>query len=824
METALSAGMDFETINRSALARASELLGHWLPDGRLVGREYIARNPTRNDCRPGSFKVNTETGEWSDFATDDRGGDLISLYAYLQGCSQSDAARAFVGTTDRLPSSRAGTRAAPSNEVLVIVPVPETAPAPMFEHGQHGTASQYWAYRDAEGRLLGYIARFDTEKGKEILPLTYCEGPDGHQQWRWKSWPVLRPLYGLDKLTSQPAEPVLVVEGEKTADAAQKLFPEYVVITSPNGSKAAERADWSVLLGRDVTIWPDADEPGAKYAADVAALAQTAGVESVRIVTLSPILPVGWDLADTKPDGMTLEALRECLNAPIFVPVVGWPKRQPVADKLAEVPSLPAKLLPLPLGPWLEDTAERLQVPLEMVAAPAIVAAASVVGRAVGILPKKLDDWLEVPNLWGMIVGRPGMMKSPAMNEANRPIRCLAKKEAQRFSLKQGAAKLARAAIDARISELEHAATKPDADLESLSAELTKLTEAREHIVLTERRYITQDATVEKLGELLRENPRGLFLGRDELSGWLKTLNKLGREGEREFFIDAWGGTGEYTFDRIGRGTVHIPALTLSVFGTIQPGKLQQYVTDATSEGRNDDGLLQRFQVSVWPDISADWQNVDRLPDNSARERVIAAFEALAEITVDRLGGAAADIRGIPALHFAPDAQELFDAWRARLETRLRGSELKPFPAYESHVAKYRKLMPALSLVFHLFDVVTAEVEPGPVTLTAARLAASWVEYLDAHARRIYAVELDPNRRAAHALANRIKRGDITDGMTVRDIYRRQWSELRDSETARAALAELGRLAWVQIRTIKTTGRDTEVVRLHPELIGGDLS
>ncbi len=85
--------VDFTRVNAVALARLPELLKRWLPDGRLEGREYVARNPTRDDKRAGSFRINVNTGKWSDFATGDRGGDPVSLAAYLAEISQIEAAR-----------------------------------------------------------------------------------------------------------------------------------------------------------------------------------------------------------------------------------------------------------------------------------------------------------------------------------------------------------------------------------------------------------------------------------------------------------------------------------------------------------------------------------------------------------------------------------------------------------------------------------------------------------------------------------------------------------------------------------------------------------
>ena len=87
--------LDFEVINRAGLASLLALLRRWLPDGRLLGHEYTARNPTRADRRAGSFRINIHSGKWADFATGDTGGDVVSLAAYLSGAGQAEAARAL---------------------------------------------------------------------------------------------------------------------------------------------------------------------------------------------------------------------------------------------------------------------------------------------------------------------------------------------------------------------------------------------------------------------------------------------------------------------------------------------------------------------------------------------------------------------------------------------------------------------------------------------------------------------------------------------------------------------------------------------------------
>ena len=161
---------------------------------------------------------------------------------------------------------------------------------------------------------------------------------------------------------------------------------------------------------------------------------------------------------------------------------------------------------------------------------------------------------------------------------------------------------------------------------------------------------------------------------------------KTGAKAIRRIYLEAWNGDGSYTFDRIGRGTVHIAGLCLSLCGSIQPGKLQQYVYDATEGGAGDDGLLQRFQLLVWPDPPKAWVNVDRWPYKQERERAYKVFQALARLEPTALGATGTDYNPLPALRFTPDAQALFDAWRSELEHRLRSGTIET-PAFESHLA-----------------------------------------------------------------------------------------------------------------------------------------
>jgi hypothetical protein len=193
------------------------------------------------------------------------------------------------------------------SQKVIVVPVLSDAPEPPAFHGKLGVPSQRWTYRDASGEVLGYVCRFDVaDEGKSYRPL--CLFQVGERlKWRWETWPQPRPLYGLELLAKAPDAPVVIVEGEKAADATRQLLLKHVCISSPGGSNAAKKADWSVLKGRDIFIWPDADEAGKKYADDVAGCLEKIGAASVTVLVPQGDVPKGWDVADALTDGWTPE-------------------------------------------------------------------------------------------------------------------------------------------------------------------------------------------------------------------------------------------------------------------------------------------------------------------------------------------------------------------------------------------------------------------------------------------------------------------------------------------------------------------------------------
>jgi hypothetical protein len=480
--------------------------------------------------------------------------------------------------------------------------------------------------------------------------------------------------------------------------------------------------------------------------------------------------------------------------------------------------------MPECLRDWIMDEADRMPCPPDYIAAAALTALGSIIGARCAIKPKSRDDWMIVPNLWGAIVALPSAKKTPAIAAALRPLdRLIARAmEAQRadleaFQTEKTIFEARQDAIEARIKAAAKAKDGKGESLDNLAEEL----QAHAHQAPptpTLRRYKSNDTTIEKLGELLRENPAGLLVVRDELVGLIATWDREGREGERAFYLEAWNGNTSFDTDRIGRGSIFIENLCASILGGIQPDKLIGYL-EQTQNALANDGMLQRFQLLVYPDHRI-WEWRDRAPSQRARERAFRVFEVLADFDPVAWGAAPVDqFAKFAHFNFDNAAQDIFIEWSRDLHcSRLPAEE---HPIIAQHLAKYDKLFPALALILHLVECAATGTR-GPIKAQTALRAAAWCEYLEAHARRCYGLLIDDGLRAAQALADKIRQSKLADGFTARDVRRHQWRSLTTDEAVQAALDWLEDEAWLHSEAVggtgPGTGRRTSRYRINPKL------
>jgi putative DNA primase/helicase len=230
-----------------------------------------------------------------------------------------------------------------------------------------------------------------------------------------------------------------------------------------------------------------------------------------------------------------------------------------------------------------------------------------------------MTDWTAYPNVWGCIIGRPGTMKSPAVAEALRPLRRIEARAQSEYD-----ERMREFEGEAELANLRREAAKAAAKKQMMSKSPGAVTAEDLRIDLPDapilRRYTANDSSHEALGELMRQNPNGLLVERDELASMLSHLSSEENANARGFFLTGADATSGYTFDRIGRGlNRRVPVVCLSMLGTTQPGRIASFLRQAIVGGDGDDGLMQRFGLIVWPDHGSEWRNVDRWPDTAAR-------------------------------------------------------------------------------------------------------------------------------------------------------------------------------------------------------------
>jgi len=205
--------------------------------------------------------------------------------------------------------------------------VPENAPAfkpekdlaYVLEKNKWRLSATY-EYKNRSGELLGYVVRVLEEDGKkQTLPASYCYNMKANiGRWRLKGFSDngYKPIYGIEKTVNEK-KPILIVEGEKTADYAERLLPQYCVISWMGGAQGTAKVNWRQLAGREVIIWPDNDAAGKEAAKSILQELNKAngfsGLASV-VDTKSLNLPEKWDLADKIPEHITLETIKEAIN------------------------------------------------------------------------------------------------------------------------------------------------------------------------------------------------------------------------------------------------------------------------------------------------------------------------------------------------------------------------------------------------------------------------------------------------------------------------------------------------------------------------------
>ncbi len=505
-------------------------------------------------------------------------------------------------------------------------------------------------------------------------------------------------------------------------------------------------------------------------------------------------------------------------------PEVTWTIPDALPPIITDVGTLDTALVPMPLRPWIVERSNQLQVPADLIYIPTLVSLSSLLGRRVAIQPKRHDPWWEPANLWGAIIAEPSVARKSAC--LNLPIRFVTQIQ-DRYLNDLHRALEEQSAVDSSV----------EIQLEELAKDLRKATKADNHDeaeqilqqikVAKERsrppvgkRLFVQDTTPEQLTTLLSQNPAGLLLVRDELTGLFAAFSKTGFESLRALLLEAYNGKSSMTVDRVKNPQpIIVPAAAISVLGGIQPERLNHFFTSGKGAASCRDGMLQRFQLMVYPTVSTTYEYIDEPCDAAIEERVRGLFEfahsdnLFSDVPVSSHSD-------LPTLRFDDEAQQQFVDWLTAHERRLRNPPPGTSTEFISHLGKASRTLVSLTTVFHVIAAFEGAENLGTVSGKVLLMAIRLRDHLEAHAKRIYSFCEDQPLRCAHTIAAKIRQSQIPEGSTVRELYRKGWSGLKTKEEVSSGLKKLEALGWLRITQEEQVkgGRSSDQILLNPKL------
>ncbi|WP_168173001.1 DUF3987 domain-containing protein [Thioclava sp. F34-6] len=420
---------------------------------------------------------------------------------------------------------------------------------------------------------------------------------------------------------------------------------------------------------------------------------------------------------------------------------------------------------------WISRAAEAKSSPPDYVLAALLPVVGAAIGNTRWAMP--WAGWAEPPVLWTMAIGNPSSNKSPGLDAVLTPLRNVERKlrgevEAERANWLE-AAELAKIAE----STWKEAVKRALKDGDEAPARPVEANPGPEPFL---PRLAIADATVERLGVILAEQPRGTLLSRDELAGWLHGMTRYAGGGsDRPFWLEAYGGRG-HTVERMGRPPVHVDRLSIGVLGGIQPDRLRSLLLKS-----DDDGLLARF-LPLWPD-PAPIRRPERLPDEEFIETALLRLHRLNMPVNER------DELVPSVMSFTDDARDRLDCFRLAVREWEGGAE----GLLLSFIGKLPGLAVRLALILTYLDwLAGSEPEPLWVEADAFDRAALFIEaYALRMARRAYA---DASQSKAERAARRLLaliRDQGWECFTSREVLRLDRKSLTTAAELNPALSVL---------------------------------
>ena len=505
-------------------------------------------------------------------------------------------------------------------------------------------------------------------------------------------------------------------------------------------------------------------------------------------------------------------------------PVV-WPEPIPLDEDKFPAPILEKGSMPGIIENYVFSEAASRRVVSDFILAPVLVSLGAICGRTFSMFPSPESSWQVFSNLWGMICGRPGTRKSSALQAGFVFLEDLEKESVSNAHRVLASNSVEIKKLEIELSNKKKACSKKGADIDSLASEIVDLEEKIKNLQPLPKRYIYNDATVEKVIMMLEQNSNGLLHFRDEMAGFLASLCDAAKSQERGFYLQAWNGSGVYTVDRVTRPGNRVEGICISLLGGTQPGKLDQMLQGAMRGGKEDDGLLQRFQILI-SDVKHPKLTKDRNKADKEAEKYCSH--------IFRIANMQSELCPI-AFSFSDEAQERFDDWYIGFSNDLQDNPSE-WESLDSHFNKYTSLVPKLAMLFHVAEsvheflgknldkfYVNPPIWPAKISIQTLEQSFKVLAFLKAHALRVYSVITKGDELAARSLSKKILEGKIADGDTIRSLKQRHWSNLKHDDDVDLGLNILQKKHWIRIEQTRpsATGRPSSVIRLNPLLAKG---
>ena len=662
-----------------------------------------------------------------------------------------------------------------------------------------GDLAGWWPYFRADDGEALTVLRFnlpwpaDAKKGDK-RPKTFRPIYPNGGGWSTGDPPEKPlPLYNLAAVSG--AKRVYVVEGERKVDVLTGLG--LTAVTSSHGCGSARNTDWAPLAGKEIIALPDNDDGGQKtYTPEVAEIVTALDPHATVKVATLPGLPskgdvVDWTGPDGPMDGKSNEEIRAAIEtladaAPIWTPPA-------TAAESADAPPrwqpFPLDALPPACRRFVRETAEAFGVDPSYVALPVLAVLAGAVGNTRRIALSRL--WTAPAVLWAGIVGESGTLKGPVLKAAAKPAM-----KRQRKAL--DAHKNAMAAYESEVEDYK-AALKAWKTGGRDKGEPAPVTPERPPL----ERCLVSDVTVEALADRLQDNPRGLLLARDELSGWLGSFNayKSGKGADEAHWLTMFDAVTLVVDRKTGeRPTVFVPRAAVSIVGGIQPGILRRMLTQEYQES----GMAARLLMTLPPRRAKEW---------TGREVSCATEQAFADVYANLWTLAPVLDDGEPRPLDLPLSAEALPLWidfvnrHGRETVELIGALAAAWSKLEGYAAR-------LALVVELAGWAESPHGdgrgPAEISAESVRAGIALVGWAKNETRRIYAMlaEDDDGRNVREMVEWIERRGGRT---TVRELMRSSraypTSEMAEQALNGLVQARLGR--WEDTTPTAQGGRPT---------------